>query len=105
MKTLLLAVSLGISLSAFATLETGTFSCDNGAELDIYKHSSTFYSSFLIYPSGSGWMSALDSIEFNGDSGVMYNDEMREIGQANVTDEGKRLFLLFHYSEVTCVRD
>jgi hypothetical protein len=105
MKALLLVVSLCISLGAMASLETGTFSCDNGAELDIYKHSSTFFSSFLIYPSGSGWMSALDSIAFHRNTGVMYNDEMRELGEATVTDEGKRIFFLFHYSEVSCVKD
>src|SRR6476659_7423536 len=105
MKKLILFIALIFSLNTFASLETGKFSCDNGAELDIFKYSPHFFSAMMIYPSGSGWMSRLDSIEWNGKRGRMYDEELKHLGEVTFMNRVNKILLQFTYFKVNCLRE
>ena len=100
MKKVFALITLIFSLTAFASLESGEYACDNEATLHVYKYSESYYSTFLSFPVGTGRMCTLDSLQLNGDSGVMFNEEYREIGKVLVSEES--IDLDFDYFTVKC---
>jgi hypothetical protein len=104
MKTVMALIALTFSFATIAGLESGEFDCDNQGSLQIYKQRDSFYGAYLVFPSGSGRMSRLDSIELTDNTGVMFDDEAREIGKVEVLEDGNKIILNFNYSTVVCER-